>query len=522
MTSFASANTYQTLDNSTTDDESADLLTAPEFPVDPTATVFPLEDSECELVRTVFPVEDSECKLVRTVDLPATTLNNVTTDDESADPLTAPDIPVDLPATVFPVADVDLTAPEFLDVGDPPVDPGDTDDVALGNVFKTALRRLDKKWTTILTDYNNGLEKQRCQDDVQRRYDKEKCDEQRRYDKEKRNEQRRLDRKEQRQINVELRTAKKLDFEALLASSKDAFTTEMKDTFDGLRSELSTWKTSLNDSMTRNTTTLQAEMKAAIDTPAALSLKATVDGLMDTVPTFMQEIQATVTVLSGTVKSLDEKIIRLHGHFTKTTVPTLSSRLDILEARSTSVSTAVAEDLSSCLDILEARATSIPRTVAEESPPSLPPESNAAPPPAALPAALPSDPPDDLVTLTPRVPDRVPYIFAAERVHQLAPPHISPQSNLASPGSNTGNSGDKAPMADPPDTMANNRVAFTAFRARMSHEAAGETIGHTDGARLSHLAANEADNHSPPAPSAHTTSGGHVTPNQDTPSHPSN
>jgi hypothetical protein len=51
--------------------------------------------------------------------------------------------------------------------------------------------------------------------------------------------------------------AKKLDFEALLASPKDAFTAEMKDTFDGFRSELSTWKTSINDSMMRNTTTLQ-------------------------------------------------------------------------------------------------------------------------------------------------------------------------------------------------------------------------------------------------------------------------
>ena len=61
------------------------------------------------------------------------TLDIATTDDESADLLTAPEIPMDLPAMVFPVEDVDLTAPEFPvnDVGGdkapPPVDPGDTD-----------------------------------------------------------------------------------------------------------------------------------------------------------------------------------------------------------------------------------------------------------------------------------------------------------------------------------------------------------------------------------------------------------
>ena len=241
-------------------------------------------------------------------------------------------------------------------------------------------------------------------------------------------------------------------------------------------------------------------MKAAIDTPAAISLKATVDGMMDTVPTFMQEIRATVTAISATVKTLDEKIIQLHGHFTKTTLPSLSSRLDILEAR----------------------ATSVPATIVEEPPLSLLPESNAAPPPAALPVVLPSDPPDDTVILTPWVPDRVPDMFAAERVHHIAPPHISLQSHLASPGLTTGNSGNNAPMAEPPDTMANSRVAFAALQARMSHEAASETIGHTDGAKLSHAAANGATNHSPPAPSAHATSGRHVTPNHSTPSQPSN
>jgi hypothetical protein len=167
---------------------------------------------------------------------------------------------------------------------------------------------------------------------------------------------------------------------------------------------------------------------------------------MDTVPTFMQEIRATVTAILATVKTLDEKIIQSHGHFTKTTLPSLSSRLDILEAR----------------------ATSVPAAIAEEPPLSLPPESNATPPPAALPVVLPSDPPDDTVILTPWVPDRVPDMFAAERVHHIAPPHISLQSHLASPGLTTGNSGNNAPMAEPPDTMANSRVAFAALQARMS------------------------------------------------------
>ncbi len=138
-------------------------------------------------------------------------------------------------------------------------------------------------------------------------------------------------------------------------------------------------------------------MKAAINTSAAISLKATVDGMMDTVPIFMQDIRATVTAILATVKTLDEKIIWLHGHFTKTTLPSLSSRLDILEART----------------------ASIPAAIAEEPPLSLPPESNAAPPPAALPVVLPSDPSEDTVILTPwvpltpRVPDRVPDMFAA-------------------------------------------------------------------------------------------------------------
>ena len=125
-------------------------------------------------------------------------------------------------------------------------------------------------------------------------YDEENCD-----------EQRRRDRDEQRLINADLHTVKRLDFKVLLASSKDVFATEMKAMFDEFRSELLAWKTSINDSMVRNTTTLQVEITAAIDTPAATSLKATVNGLMDTVPTFMQEMQATISALSDTVKSLE-------------------------------------------------------------------------------------------------------------------------------------------------------------------------------------------------------------------------
>jgi hypothetical protein len=96
------------------------------------------------------------------------TLDNATTDDESANLLTAPDLPVDLPTMVFPVEDVDLTASELLDVGGPPIDPRD------GNAIATALRCLDEKWTTILTNYNNVLKEKRSHDDEQRRCDEEK------------------------------------------------------------------------------------------------------------------------------------------------------------------------------------------------------------------------------------------------------------------------------------------------------------------------------------------------------------
>jgi hypothetical protein len=165
MTSFASANMYQTLDIATTDDKLADLLTAPEIPMDPTATVFPMEA-------------------------------------------------VDLAAPEFPVDDV------YGNKAHTHVNPRDTD-VALGNALTNVLQRLDDKCSTILKNYNNAQEKQHSQDDAQRPCDKEQRD-----------EQRRQDRGEQHRINTELRMAKKLDFEAILASLKDAFTAEMKDTFN--------------------------------------------------------------------------------------------------------------------------------------------------------------------------------------------------------------------------------------------------------------------------------------------------
>ena len=167
VASFAIANTYQTLDNATTDD-----------------------------------VE--------------------TTDDELANLLTAPELPVDLHTVEFPVEDEDLNAPELLDVGGPPIDTGEA-------AISTALQRLDKKWTTILTTYNDNLEDKHAYDIKQRQYDEENRD-----------EQRGRDREEQHLIHAELRMVKRLDFKALLASSKDAFATELKATFDGFRSELST------------------------------------------------------------------------------------------------------------------------------------------------------------------------------------------------------------------------------------------------------------------------------------------
>ncbi len=162
-------------------------------------------------------------------------------DSLNLDLLSTPEIPVDLTPPVLHVANVDLTAPEFIvdvaigDAAPPPVAP-EASDATLGDVLTCALHRLDDKWTTILTTYNDAQDAQRCRDD----------------------EQRRLDREEQHRINAELRMSKKLEFDAFLASSKDA-------------------------------------------------------------------------ALLETVKSLDKKVTRAHGHITKTALPSLSSRLDILE-----------------------------------------------------------------------------------------------------------------------------------------------------------------------------------------------
>jgi hypothetical protein len=360
MTSFASENAYQTLDNATTDDELATLLTAPEFSA--------VED----VAVNVLEVDEPPINLGELLDV----------DNPPATLLTAPELPA--------VADV-AVAVNVLDVNEPPIDlgvdeppidlgiDGSSIDLRDGNVISMALQRLDEKWTNILTTYNADLDEKHAFDVKQRRYDEENCD-----------DQRRRDREEQRLINAELRTMKRMELEVFLVSLKDAFATEMKATFDGFRSELSTWKTSINDSMATNTTTLQAEIKAAINTPAATSLKATIDGLMVTVPTFMQEMRATVSALSDTVKSLEDRVIRSQGQFTKTTLPTLRSRLDLLEGRTTQV----------------------PQVFVEEPPPAHPPESTVPPPPAVsvLPVVLPLDPPDDSVALPPRVPERVHHV----------------------------------------------------------------------------------------------------------------
>ena len=71
-------------------------------------------------------------------------------------------------------------------------------------------------------------------------------------------------------------------------------------------------------------------------------------------------------------------------------------------------------------------------------------------------------------------------------------------------------------QAGTPDPLINSRAAYAALRARMSHKAAGETIGHTDGTRLSCGATLESDD--PTAPSTRATSGRHVTPHPSTPS----
>jgi hypothetical protein len=90
-------------------------------------------------------------------------------------------------------------------------------DLGDGNAISTALQRLDEKWTTILTTYNADLDEKHAFDVEQRRYDEENRD-----------DQRRRDREEQRLINAELRTMKRMDLKAFLASSKDAFATEIE------------------------------------------------------------------------------------------------------------------------------------------------------------------------------------------------------------------------------------------------------------------------------------------------------
>lgn len=220
-------NTYQALDTATTDHESTDLLSAPDL------------------------------------------------HEESPDLLSTPEIPVDLTPPVLHVADLDLTAPKFImdvaigDAAPPPVAP-EASDATLGDVLTCALQRLDDKWTTILTTYNDAQDTQRCLDD----------------------EQRRLDREEQHRINAELRMSKKLEFDAFLASSKDAFTVEMKDTFAGFRLEFSTWKNSI--------------------TPAAISLQATVAGTK-----FMEEVRENVTALSDEIRAISWRFRRLSNPWTK-------------------------------------------------------------------------------------------------------------------------------------------------------------------------------------------------------------
>ncbi len=115
------------------------------------------------------------------------TLDNVTTDDESANLLPTPELPVDIPTLVFPVEDVVFNAPTLLDVDGPPNDVGvDGPPIDLGdeNAILTALRRLDDKWTPILTTYKDDLEEKRSHDDKQRRRDEENRNEQRRRDRE--------------------------------------------------------------------------------------------------------------------------------------------------------------------------------------------------------------------------------------------------------------------------------------------------------------------------------------------------
>ena len=112
-TPFASVNTYQALDTAATDNESTDFLSAPDL------------------------------------------------HEESPDLLSTPEISVDL--TPPPV----LHAPKFIvdvaigDAAPPPVTP-EASDATLGDILMCALQRLDDKWTTILTTYNDAQDAQRC------------------------------------------------------------------------------------------------------------------------------------------------------------------------------------------------------------------------------------------------------------------------------------------------------------------------------------------------------------------------
>jgi len=237
-----------------------------------------------------------------------------------------------------------------------------------------------------------------------------------------------------------------MEFDAFLASSKEAFAFEMKETLAGFRSELLSWTTSTVAEVRVNVTMLSEEITALSETVKSLDEKVS----RETVTTISEELRGDITTLSATVQTLDDKVNRAHaGHVTETALTSLSSRLDILEQ---------------C-------ATGVPINVARVPPPPLPPEPNAAPPPAALPVVLPSDPPDETTPLHPRVP------AVAARAHLP----VQPRPHMASPVSlfrHTGRTADQ-----PEDPVANSRVAFAALRARMSQEAADGTIGHANSAR---------------------------------------
>ena len=139
--------------------------------------------------------------------------------------------------------------------------------------------------------------------------------------------------------------SKKMEFDAFLASSKEAFTVEMKDTFAGFRSEFSTWK----NSITPATISLQATVAEVRENVTALSdeIRGNITALSETVKsldkkvtrenvtTLSDEIPGNITTLSETVQTLDNKVNWAHGHVTETALTSLSLRLDILEQRAT-------------------------------------------------------------------------------------------------------------------------------------------------------------------------------------------